>query len=371
MGRKTINVKPTGFNEYYNVTIESLTSCAKIVSGNQLVTSMTLNNITAAQTPFQIDFGTCSGDANIKVTVTDKLGCQMVLNETVVNPFKVVCDDIEDLGLSFGFRTVEYDHHAGLDPVLNAFTIAGLKNAEYIEYYASKVGTFLNPTNVVSDVLAYSLDNGVTWTNGNNVERYRAFNTFAKVYPLCYAELFTSGSYSRAKNYVGTQIFTGLLNGNGTNFNPTGVNQHVVSGDAFSPLLQTITMGPGGYNGWHQTNKYDEFNQPPAPQDDSLTSWINSGQETLSVTLNFDDGYILNHDFYFICPYTDRTDAPTCDGVIPDETPIIRAGSQKDFKFRRIVTFNNGCPPIEIIYDINIVDIPNDQTVPFIEATRQ
>ncbi|MFK7950364.1 MAG: hypothetical protein AB8G11_22435, partial [Saprospiraceae bacterium] len=60
---------------------------------------------------------------------------------------------------------------------------------------------------------------------------------------------------------------------------------------------------------------------------------------------------------------------PTCDGVIDDATPIIRAGSQKQFKWRRTITFNNGCPTIVKEYDINIVEIVNDQTNPFIEAT--
>lgn len=372
MGRKTINVIPTRFNEHYNITIEMLTDCAKFVNNSQLVDTMTVSNITASQAPFEIDFGTCEVDVDIKVTVTDAMDCQVVLNQTIDNPYKVVCDTVEDLGLDFSFETVQYNPHESLDPNTHAQLIAGLANNEYVRYTASKTGTFNNAPSVVSDILSFSLDGGTTWENGSKVSRFRAFNTFAKFHPICFAQMIDiGGGVMRAEHSIGIQVYAGNANGNGLNFNSLSLNEQNTTGAFFSPQNYIgENLGPGGRVLWHKTSKYDEINHPPSPTNDDLTAWIQSGNETLTVDLEFDDGYIFSNDWEFICPYADRTDQATCDGVISDNTPVVRAGSQKDFKWKRVITFNNGCPVITVVYDINIVDIVNDQTIPFISATR-
>ncbi|MFK7946198.1 MAG: hypothetical protein AB8G11_01320, partial [Saprospiraceae bacterium] len=359
MGRKTINIKPTGFNTSYSVTVESLTACAKIVNGQNLVTELTISDVTAAQTPFEIDFGTCDDDITVKVTVVDLLDCTKVVQQIVVNPYKTICEVENDFGLDFGFETVVYDPHVGLDPISDAHLISFYRNTDYIRYRANKTGTFSNPADVTSDTLEYSLDGGVTWLSGDKVERYNAFNTFAKVIPICFPYQNNAGAFNSPSNYFGFQVFSGrfidngvlIQDGNGANFqNPLSIEFNIGAS-----LINQSSSNINSYGVILET--FSDFGLTSPQNDMTTANWINNPIINYEAELEFDDGYIFKKKYTWNCPYTSLMgQKPTCDGVIDDATPIIRAGSQKQFKWRRTITFNNGCPTIVKEYDINIVE---------------
>ncbi|MFK7950362.1 MAG: hypothetical protein AB8G11_22425 [Saprospiraceae bacterium] len=197
-------------------------------------------------------------------------------------------------------------------------------------YIANKVPLNPVPTNVQSDEVYYSLDNGLTWTLGDSIPQCDVFNSMAYFWTECTNPQNNTIEWTiKGKRCgsiganSGTLTFKQKSNGN---------------------VIQTLSAGA-----ITTTNGESIFT--------SVNNIFNWDGIIAEFDFTFDDGYVLNAVFEYENTFLSGSDTSNCDGT--DTNTIGAIGSQKLVRFKRVIEFTDDCETVVSEYFMSFVETPN------------